>query len=889
MFQLKEYQQKALDALKSYFQTTNLLRAAGMRVPARHAFAEVTLESFGQSRPYNPVPGLEGLPYVCLRMPTGAGKTFVACYAAKSAAQDLVQADHPLILWLVPSNAILKQTVAALKDRNHPYRQALDAEFGNVTVLDRQEALAVTPAMLLGGATILVSTIQAFRVDDTEGRKVYEESGALMGHFDNLPTALLRDLDCHDNGQPKRSLANVLRLHRPIVLVDEAHNVRTPLSFETLTRFRPSCIVEFTATPDTKQNPSNVLHAVSAAELKAEEMVKLPIILHTNPNWRDLLSDAIARLNDLQRQADLEKQHTGEYVRPVMLIQAQPRSHPAAITVDVIRNTLIEDFGVSPEAIARDAYDYNELDRCDDIRNVDCPIRFVITITSLQEGWDCPTAYVLCSVAELSSGTAVEQILGRIMRLPNVRRKDLDDLNQAYAFGASSNFGETARALIEGLVQNGFDRVEAATLVQVPEQLPLDTDFSDLPMFAAIPQPITIAADLLPPDADIPQSLADRLQVDRQSGDLQLTGPLNPDEVTILYGWDPSDKWRNTVDRTMHDLRQQYVTLSPAQRGETFTVPVLALQQGELPLSAFSRSHFIGILPLAQMDASLTPEDFPDEPAQTRQGRIDVGPNQDLRFDFIDELHHEVRLLASDQDWDRADLVLWLDRTLPRPKSITQHNSLPFINNALDYLLNTRGLSLDRLVHDKYRLRAALATRIEKHFDAYQKMQFQPFLLEDTTPLIVTDDPEISFTYDPHAYPCPPYRGQHGNFNFKKHYYDTVGDLNGEEFGCAAHLDMMTEVEFWVRNPVKSVKAFSLQTSTDRFYPDFVCKLTDGRYLVVEYKGRDRIDNPEEVEKDQLGHIWEKLSDGRCLFLMVTDNQYSRIDAKVTHPLGDET
>lgn len=63
-----------------------------------------------------------------------------------------------------------------------------------------------------------------------------------------------------------------------------------------------------------------------------------------------------------------------------------------------------------------------------------------------------------------------------------------------------------------------------------------------------------------------------------------------------------------------------------------------------------------------------------------------------------------------------------------------------------------------------------------------------------------------------------------------------------EEFQCAQYLDGLPEVEFWFRNLSKKASSFRLQTSTDWFYPDFVCKLTDGRILVVEYKGE---------------HLWE--------------------------------
>ena len=179
----------------------------------------------------------------------------------------------------------------------------LEETMSSVSVLSIQEALYVTRPTLATGTTVIVSTMQAFRVDETEGRKVYEQSGALMDHFSGVDSALLDSLEKYEDGKPVQSLANLLRLHRPIVIVDEAHNARTTLSFETLARFNPSCIIEFTATPDTEDNPSNVLHSVSAAELKADSMIKLPIRLETRPNWKELLGDAIILRKHLEEVA----------------------------------------------------------------------------------------------------------------------------------------------------------------------------------------------------------------------------------------------------------------------------------------------------------------------------------------------------------------------------------------------------------------------------------------------------------------------------------------------------------------------------------------------------------------------------------------------------------
>src|SRR6185436_3157579 len=132
-------------------------------------------------------------------------------------------------------------------------------------------------ATVEGQTDVFVSTIQAFRVEDTTGRKVYDQNGSFSEHLLNVPADRLADLLPGADGKPKPSLVNMLRLRRPIVIVDEAHNARTELSFATLGNVLPSCIVEFTATPARAKQPSNVLHHVSAAELKAAEMVKLPL------------------------------------------------------------------------------------------------------------------------------------------------------------------------------------------------------------------------------------------------------------------------------------------------------------------------------------------------------------------------------------------------------------------------------------------------------------------------------------------------------------------------------------------------------------------------------------------------------------------------------------
>ncbi|GAF86690.1 unnamed protein product, partial [marine sediment metagenome] len=277
MFQLKEYQQRCLDELTEYFRKIVAFQSV-TDTPEKLAFDEKD----GRA-PYQEVTELPGLPYVCLRVPTGGGKTVMASHAVGMACKEYLQAERCLAFWLAPTTQIVDQTVAALQDRRHPYRQALDSAFGgNVTIMTLSQAFtSLKPGDLSADTVIIVSTIQAPRVGDKGNRKVYtDDNGYLMDHFDNLKAGQFELLDKTQSDKPAFSLANVFKLHRPLIIVDEAHNARTSLSFETLARFNPSCIIEFTATP---AEDSNVLISVSAAELKAEQMIKLPIRLRTRP------------------------------------------------------------------------------------------------------------------------------------------------------------------------------------------------------------------------------------------------------------------------------------------------------------------------------------------------------------------------------------------------------------------------------------------------------------------------------------------------------------------------------------------------------------------------------------------------------------------------------
>ena len=316
---------------------------------------------------------------------------------------------------------------------------------------------------------IVVGTIQTLRTASTEGRKVYAHHEDLEGHFSAVPPNtpdLERSEDGPNKGRIKFSFANLMHLHRPLMIVDEAHNAMTSLSREMQARVNPCAIVEFTATP---QLNSNILHSVSAQELKREEMIKLPIVLSEHQDWQSAVSGAIARRSALAEKALLDK---ADYIRPIVLFQAQPKDQD--VTVEVLKKHLMETENIPEEKIAVATGDQRELDSID-LFDPKTKIEYVITVEALKEGWDCSFAYVFCSVSRIKSATAVEQLLGRVLRMPNSKRRALPELNKAYAYVAEPVFTEAAKALVDKLVDMGFDDSEAQEAVENP-QYELDGD-----------------------------------------------------------------------------------------------------------------------------------------------------------------------------------------------------------------------------------------------------------------------------------------------------------------------------------------------------------------------------------------------------------------------------
>ncbi len=893
-FAPKTYQQQVLDSVEAYFKACHELPSSSI------AFTATTERLWGRGLSYNPLSGFPGdMPYFCLRVPTGGGKTWLAAKSVQLVNTHLLRCEHSVILWLVPSKPIREQTIKALKDRSHPYHAAL-REAGPITVLDLEEAKSVTRATLDTSTTIIVATRQAFQVEEEEYRKVYQSSGALMHHFDNLsPTQrdeLLTDGEGSERTTPY-SLANVLRLRRPFVVVDEAHNSRTELAFEMLARFRPSGVMELTATPDLERTPSNVLHSVSAAELKAEEMIKLPVVLETEPNWQQCLADAIGRRDALHKLADEEKRAGAPYLRPIILIQAEPRrAGIETLDVEKVRHELMTNQGIPASEIVVATGEEKGLEQLDadykqGILDPACPVKFVITQKALAEGWDCPFAYILVSMASLHSATAVEQLLGRVLRQPNASHWQAKALNQSYAFVVSRNFAETASALRDRLVMGaGFDRRDVNEFVTAARA---EQGRFDLEGHAGrvVVRPVAIALSEKPDLKSVPKTVRDKVSWDSKLNTLTISTPLTEDETEALKASVTSGTAAAAIVEAAEVSRTTAIEFfqTPAELGERFRVPVLALRvQGELAL--FDDPEVLEYpWDLSPYDAAPTAGDLTAMGAALKVsegGEIDIDASGHMVSRFLPELQRDLGLVYQPENWDEVRLATWLCRNLPEP-SLTHASKQAFVAAWLTDLLRRDGFTLARANLQKFLIRNLIEARIRELRKQAVGKAFQQALFGDDAANRVAVTDQYAFEFHAQAYaPSRDYDGRFGHFDFRKHFYGRMGDFDSkEEFECACQLDMWAQqgrIQFWVRNLVRREgSSFFLQKADGRFYPDFLCQLPGpagqpGPVLAVEYKGADRWNA---AEDDRLiGSLWANLSEGRCRFVMVRDKRWDSIE-----------
>ena len=451
-------------------ETWNKLKALG-KLPKWRAHLPYSPRKDGAARP---------VPSVTFKIPTGGGKTVLASSAVSRIMSKWVQRNTGLVLWIVPNESIYTQTYKALNNREHPYRQILDrAAAGRVKILEKMTPLDRRDVD--SHLCVMLLMLQSANRETKESLKIFKDRGNVRGFFpssddfqahsdilDQTP-----NLDVYGDKNLlgcviKDSLGNALRIIRPVVVLDEGHKSYSKLALDTLYGFNPSFVLELSATPTDRDrdNPpiySNWLVDVRGTALDKEEMIKLPInvTVRGGDDWRDCLRASYEHLNELQKDAAKLQAEFSRYIRPICLVQVERTGNDQRdggfIHAEDAREYLLT-LGVNEQEIAIKTSEKNDLREPEnlDLLSPTNQVRFIITKQALQEGWDCPFAYVLCSLAPVSNKKAMTQLIGRILRQPETIKTGISALDECHVFCFHASTRDVVDLIKTGLEQDGM-------------------------------------------------------------------------------------------------------------------------------------------------------------------------------------------------------------------------------------------------------------------------------------------------------------------------------------------------------------------------------------------------------------------------------------------------
>ncbi len=418
------------------------------------------------------------IPNICLKLPTGGGKTLIGVSSVERINFDYFKKNTGLILWIVPSTAIYSQTLKNFRDRTHFYRKILErAGAGKVKILEKTSAFSGQD--LLERLCVLLLMLPSANRETKESLRMFKDSGRFIDFFPEPENSQaneellsqISNLDKYKSQSAlggakavsvKHSLGNAIRIARPIVVMDEGHKAYSELARKTLTGLNPKFILELSATPNMKEHLSNVLVSVSGAKLKEEEMIKLPINV-TNAkrgDWKKTLCAGYEKLKELEEDSKTYHKKSEKYIRPIMLIQVErtgkDQKDKKFIHSEDAKEYLISHLGAPESAIKIKVSGKDEL-KDESLLSPASPVRFIITKQALQEGWDCPFAYVLAILSKAKSKLALTQLIGRILRQPYAQRASLDSLNESYIFCYNKAVEDVVAEIKKGLQKEGMD------------------------------------------------------------------------------------------------------------------------------------------------------------------------------------------------------------------------------------------------------------------------------------------------------------------------------------------------------------------------------------------------------------------------------------------------
>lgn len=872
--ELKSYQKGVLKDLRSYLvclaDTPDLNKA---------------WEKYWKEREFNiglgGIPSyennLKGVPNVCMKVPTGGGKTIIACAAVADIFHGLGYcAGQPrMVVWLVPSDSILTQTLANLGSPIHPYHQRLEQDNrGQVEVFNKEQLLSGQGFCLdtvRAQLSLCVMSFASLRIDSRKKdvRKVYQENGQLMS-FQSIITEedLLSDT-------PDNALIQALRALHPVVIVDESHNAKSDLSVEMLNNLNPSFILNLTATP---RSGSNIISYVDARELQKENMVKLPVIVYNRRERKDVLDDALHLRGRLEHTAAEAEKQGNPYIRPIILFQAEPKTSKDRETFEKVKKRLLER-GIPEEQIAIKTSDVDDLKGID-LLSRECPIRYIITVNALKEGWDCPFAYILATLANKTSQVDVEQILGRVLRQPYARRYAAKELNMSYVLTCSADFHATLEKVVAGLNHAGFSdkdfrAVDETEVIKPKEDAPAE----EKPTESAAKQ------ELLFEHRDTETTVDTDFPHDSSDDDFSdMVSDLVQPEEPVPYGTD--SKTADMIDQA-EKAAEKYEQSAEEAEKSGLTMGELSNMQKQFKIQAeFAEEALALRLPQFFLESDTGSDLWGGsrillEPENLTKGFSLSHQDTEIDFQLSSGEAYEVNLseqgeaIPKYKRMNQKDLRIFKEILSHLPAAERQEKCVGHIVMQLSkrndgtadpeiaaYVKRVvAGMNADEVSALESSLpfyTSKIRDKIESLTKKYQEKMFYEWL--DTDKILCEESYELPKVIAP----------AESMTSVPKSLYEAEkDDLNSFERRLLDAIVAQDNVVWWHR--IIERKGMRLNAFINH-YPDFIVKTKSGKILLIEAKG-DYLDNDDSRNKLKLGRKWQEKAGAKYKYFMVFDKK----------------
>ncbi|MBS6584371.1 MAG: DEAD/DEAH box helicase family protein [Subdoligranulum sp.] len=849
--ELKKFQKQVISDLNRYCE---LLNSTNSVVKAYNDFwlEKGVRVGFEAVPTYNNT--IANTPHVCFKVPTGGGKTFLACNSLKTIFGNLPSKKAKVVVWLVPSDAILTQTLKNLSNPEHSYRQKIETDFnGRVQVYSKQQVLdgqQFNPTTVNEQLSIVVMSFDSFRIKNKEGRKVYQENGNLQqfAKFITTPETLIEGID-------DTSLIQVLNQLSPVVVVDESHHTTGDLSVEMLKNLNPCFILDLTATP---RKNSNIISYVDAAQLKAENMVKLPVIVYNRPSQEEVIADAI----DLRNRLDeLAETNTDEcYIRPIVLFQAQPRNAENKETFDKLKERLVEN-GIPAEEIAIKTAEINEI-KDKDLMSSDCKIKYIITVNALKEGWDCSFAYILATLANKTSTVDVEQILGRVLRLPYTKQNASKFLNLSYVLTSSNDFHATISKVIQGLNDAGFS----------------DKDYriaEEKSVVEPVPKPVQQEITLKSPTADVEEFLefdssALKAIIDERK---QSDKPITAIDDMLASAEAKSDTYeeelKNLQSEPLSDLPLEIRSKVTTYRMyDKFKDEALALEipqfyfQSENSLFAFLEGGYQELVSKEFLSDGFTLKDkgvdIDFRTATESVAEIDVNKNETPKYRFMQEAESEYfkEMFKNQTPESRIKNCKYqIKQILEKSDFVAGSELTAYIDRVVENMNGDELTALEKNVHG---FATKIKDKINKLLDVHRRERFKHLL--ETGKIECLPSFKLKSEINP---------GETFSL-LSKSLYVAEQTMNPFERRVVEKVSSMPNIKWWHRNIERH--EFCINGFINH-YPDFIVMTNSGFIVMIEAKGEHLTSNDDSREKAELGKIWQAQAGGKFRYYMVSEDE----------------